>query len=134
MKENSVEELERSMIDCLERAEACTVDAADDYFMYLDRANKIGELLVEREKAVKEQEFNERKYEESKDWKTDWKFWVQIGVPVLTQIFCMAYDRHTLMMHTRTVCEFEQTNTFTTQAGKGIGGSLRLPPILHKRG
>ena len=123
------EKLEEAMDRCLRKAET-TVDAGE-FEKYIEGSVKIAEALNDIKKSEDQIQMEEKKFKASKNWK-DPIIWIPLGATFFTMVIGKLIDRNTLYRQTVAVCNFEETNTFTTQAGKGLGSSLRMFPILNK--
>lgn len=140
MDDLSKRNLVNAMNDCFDRAEVCDADS-EDYLKLLDKASKMASILNDQEQMEMNLELERQKqlFEEEKMQRSEWfdrlKLILTVGVPVGLELFRMYYERQTLILHTKAICDFERTNTFTSYAGKGLVGSLRLPQIMKsKRG
>lgn len=69
-----------------------------------------------------------------KDDKIDKKFLISTMVPVCAMIIGKIMEWIMLYNQTKLICNFETTNTFTSSAGKGLAGSLRIFPIFNNKG
>lgn len=125
-----IDHVEESANDCLDRAEVCPCDS-EDYFKLLNMAATLTGLSNERKKIEYEHELESKKYEDSKNWK-DLKFLLPLILPVCTTVITLVYNRNTLRLQTRDICNFEKTNTFTYSAGKGLSSVFKFPSIINR--
>lgn len=123
------QKLEEAMDRCLRKAET-TVDAGE-FDKYIEGSVKIAEALNDIKKSEDQIQMEEKKFKSSRNWK-DPMFLIPLVMPFVTMLVGKVIDERILWHQTVAVCEFEKTNTFTTQAGKGLGSSFRIFPILGR--
>lgn len=116
MNELSKKNLENTMNDCLDRASVCPADS-EDYLKLIKQAEEIGKLLNA-----------ESKIESERKIQTDWhnpRLWIEVAVPIAGSFILAMYQGHLLKVQTMNICQFEKDYTFTTYAGKSLGGYFR---------
>lgn len=123
-----VKKLEEAMELCLDKASRS--NDSEEVKNYISESVKIANVIMEAEKNESVHELEERKYEESK-W-IEMKDLLPILGPGVVMLVGKVYDSYILKRERKAICYFEKHNTFTTQAGRGLGSSFRFSPIYKR--
>lgn len=107
MNVESRQHLEQTMNDLLDRAWACESDSPD-YIQYIKEADRIATIL-----------------NESNNGDITKKDLLVVGAPIAAAGIGYFWKERFLWQYTKTICNFERTNTFTSTAGRSMIGILR---------
>ena len=122
MEDKTREQLELTMRDCLDRAEACDADS-EDYFKLIQKATAIGEVLNDEKKIDTEMEVEQMKIEAQ--GQMSFKDWCMCLIPGALAGIGLAARMIFMRKQTADICRFEETNSFASSAGRSLTGSLR---------
>ena len=131
MNDNSRKNLEDTMNDCLDKAYACDADS-EDYTKLIQKAVQIGEILNEEQKIESDKEIELKKIEQSSN--VTMKDMFLIGTPILAEGVWLGVKMWFMRVQTKDICHFEETNTFTSSAGRWIAGTFRDLFSFNRRG
>ncbi len=128
MEEKTREQLELTMRDCLDRAEACDPDS-EDYFKLIQKATAIAEVLNDEKKIDTEKEVELTKIEANS--KMSFKDWCMCLIPSAIAAIGIGARMIFQSRQTDKIMKFEETNTWASSGGRAVTGSLRDEFKLH---
>ncbi len=117
MEDLTRENLETTLNDCLERADACPADS-EDYFKLIQKATAIGQILNDDKKIESQKEVDLKKIE--KDSQITFKDIFVIGTPIAAGGIGLLFRSWMLNRQTIRLCNFEKDYSFTTSAGRSL--------------